>query len=245
VAEIARYFNLPCLRIEQLLTNSVDGINTIVEQVNVFNEILYDHVIPKLFNILYEIKEYREEEPQEIELVRVPERGYYTVSAKPDTTSLEKDYPQQANKSFHLDAYSFDSKPEHTLFKKMLLDDDKVKKIFFTGMLTHGQSEFFIQYIDPTSHTVRSYYPDFLIQDRDDQYFILEVKRDDQIDAPVVVAKQTFAEKTAAASNMKYVMLKASDAQKGLYKMIWEPTTRQHYLDELIEESKKRAEKED
>lgn len=39
-------------------------------------------VIPNLFNVRYEIKEFKEEELQEIELVRVPERGYYTVSAK-------------------------------------------------------------------------------------------------------------------------------------------------------------------
>jgi len=119
-----------------------------------------------------------------------------------------------------------------------------VKRVFFTGMLTHGQSDFFIQYIDDGSHTVRSYYPDFLIQDSSGQYFIVEVKRDDQIDAPVVLAKKNFAEKLAAASNMKYFIIKASDAQKGHYKMIWQPESRQKYLDEVIEESRSRTEKE-
>lgn len=242
VAELARYFNLPCLKIEKLLTSSVDGIDAIVERVNEFNEILYDHVIPNLFNKLYEIREYKEEEPQDIELVRVPERGYYTVSAKPGLVSLEQDHPAQASKSFHLDAYSFDSHPEYKLFED-LLRESQVKKIFFTGMLTHGQSEFFIQYIDPESYTVRSYYPDFLIQDETGQYFIVEVKRDDQIDAPVVRAKQAFAEKIAVASNIKYLILKASDAEKGHYQMIWQPEARQRYLNEVIEESMSRAEK--
>lgn len=241
VAEIARYLNLPCLRIEHLLANSVDGMEAIVERVNEFNEILYDHVIPNLFKALYDIKEFRADDPQEIELVKVPERGYYTVTAKPALTSLEQDHPELAGKSFHLDAYCFDSNPEHIVFQRMLADS-QVQKIYFTGMLTHGQSDFFIQYIDPESHTVRSYYPDFLIQDKQGQYFIVEVKADYQIDAPVVLAKKDFAEQTAAASNMKYVMIKASDAERGHYQMIWEPGARQHYLDEIVEESRSRVE---
>jgi type III restriction enzyme len=239
VAEIARYLNLPCLEIESLLTNSVSGMEAIVARVNEFNEILYDHIIPHLFNELYAIKEFTAEESQEIELVRVPERGYYTFSAKPETTSREREHPAHAGKSFHLDAYSFDSNSEYQFFEKML-PDSQVSKIFFTGMLTHGQSDFFIQYIDPESHTVRSYYPDFLIQDTQGQYFILEVKRDDQIDVPVVRAKKTFAEKTAAASNMRYVLLKASDAEHGRYQMIWQPADRRRYFDELMKESEQR-----
>jgi hypothetical protein len=67
-------------------------------------------------------------------------------------------------------------------------------------------------------------------------YFIVEVKADYQIDAPVVVAKRTFAEKTAVASNMTYFLLKASDAQKGHYEMIWHPKSREKYLGEVIQE---------
>ena len=103
-------------------------------------------------------------------------------------------------------------------------------------MLTHGQSDFFIQYIDPESHTIRSYYPDFLIQKEDGQYIIVEVKADNQIDAPVVVAKRSFAEKMATASNMTYFLLKASDAQRGHYKMIWGQESRESYLTEVIQQ---------
>jgi hypothetical protein len=242
VAEIARYLNLPCLKIEQLLSNSVDGIDMIVERVNQFNEVLYDWVVPHLFNALYEIKEYKEEEPQNIELVKIPKQGYYTISAKPELVSREQEYPENAGKSFHLDTYCFDSSPEHQLFND-LLRDDLVKKVYFTGMLTHGQSDFFIQYIDPESHSVRSYYPDFLIQQNDDKYLIVEVKADYQIDAPVVLAKKAFAEKIAAASNMNYVLLKSSDAQKGHYKMIWGQEARQRYLEEVIQEKTEKSSK--
>jgi len=235
VAEVARYLNRPCLEIEQILTCTVDGMNSIVTRVNEFNELLYDCVIPRLFEALYEIQEHKAEEEEIIELVKVPVRGYYEVSAKPDLISREQEYQVQAEKSFHLDAYCFDSHPEQRLFAD-LLGDSLVKKVYFTGMLTHGQSDFFIQYIDPESHTIRSYYPDFLIQREDSQYFIVEVKADNQIDAPVVMAKRAFAEKTALASNMTYFLLKASDAQRGRYKMIWSLQAREAYLAEVIQQ---------
>lgn len=57
-------------------------------------------------------------------------------------------------------------------------------------MLTHGQSDFFVQYIDPESHTIRSYYPDFLVQKEDGTYAIIEVKGDNKIDDPIVLAKK-------------------------------------------------------
>ena len=93
-------------------------------------------------------------------------------------------------------------------------------------MLTHGQSDFYVQYIDPESHTIRSYYPDFLVQKDDGGYVIVEVKSDDQIEAPVVLAKQTFAEQMAAASNMTYCMITGSDANAGHYEVIWHPELR-------------------
>ena len=93
-----------------------------------------------------------------------------------------------------------------------------MKKIYFTGMLTHGQSDFFIQYIDPDSRTVRSYYPDFIFKreelDGSLKYVIVEVKADNQIEDAVVQAKKDFARQTAVASGMEYHLLKSSDADK-------------------------------
>lgn len=188
-----------------------------------------------LFHDLYEIKEYKDEEEQVIDLVKVPARGYYEMRASPDLVNQVQQYQTMAEKSFHLDAYCFDSHPEYHLFHA-LLNDRLIKKVYFTGMLTHGQSDFFVQYIDPESHTIRSYYPDFLLQKEDGQYFIVEVKADYQIDAPVVQAKCISAEKLAAASNMRYFLLKASDADKGHYAMIWSQEQREHYLDAVIQQ---------
>lgn len=192
VAEISRYLNKPCLLIKDILDDCKDGVGNLLDSVNEFNELLYDWVIPKLFHELYKITPEQKTEEYEIELIKIPTQGYYEVSAEKDKIlrmddARLKGLPKE--RSFHLDAYCFDSNPERDLFWR-LLKDTKIKEVYFTGMLTHGQTDFYIQYIDPESHTVRSYYPDFLLKKDDDSYVIVEVKGEDQLDDPIVKAKQ-------------------------------------------------------
>jgi type III restriction enzyme len=216
VFEISRYLNKPPLNIENILNRVQEGIEDILKAVNKFNELLYDWVIPRLFRALYEISEDTTTEEYVVELVKLSKEGYYTVSAKEDLVVSEVSAGEHASKSFHLDHYCFDSEPEKTLFWK-LLQDGKVKKLYFTGMLTHGQSEFYIQYIDPDTHAIRSYYPDFLFEKEDKSLVIVEVKGDNRIEDPVVQAKKMFAEQIAMASGMTYRIIKGSDANSGNY----------------------------
>ena len=217
-AEIARYLNRSPLEIEDILTNTQEGMDEILRNVNEFNQFLYDEIIPRLFNALYDLKEDESHEPEEIELVKEPKEGYYKVRANPELVVTDK-APEGKNykrKSFHLDTYAFDSKPEHALFWS-LLTEGKVKEVYFTGMLTHGQSDFYIQYIDPESHAVRRYYPDFLMQKNDGSWVIVEVKGDNKIDDEIVLAKATAARQRASASDMSYEIIKGSDANEGRY----------------------------
>lgn len=217
-AEIARYLNKSPLEIEEILAQSAEGSEAIVEAVNAFNEILYEHVIPKLFRHLYEVREFIYDEEFEVELIKEPEDGFYTVSAKKDLIARLEDVATDKTtaRSFHVDAYCFDSSPEQRLFWDLLYDG-RVRELYFTGMFTHGQSDFYIQYIDPESHAIRSYYPDFLLKRDDGSYVIVEVKGDNKIDDPVVLAKQQFAQQMASASEMIYRMIKGSDAENGRY----------------------------
>ena len=222
-AEIARYLNRSPLEIEDILTNTQEGMEKILRKVNEFNELLYDCVVPRLFNALYDLKESEDYESEEIELVKQPEAGYYKVRANPelvvtDEASEGKNYRY---KSFHLDTYAFDSTPERQLFWS-LLTEGKVKKVYFTGMLTHGQSDFYIQYIDPDSHAVRRYYPDFLMRKDDDSWVIVEVKGDNKIDDEVVQAKAAAARQMASASQMSYKIIKGSKANEKQYQALLE-----------------------
>ena len=195
----------------------------ILQRVNAFNELIYDEIIPRLFEVLYELKEFENHESEEIELVKEPESGYYQVRANPDLVTKETDtgVSNYDDKSFHLDTYAFDSTPERALFWS-LLTEGRVKKVYFTGMLTHGQSDFYIQYIDPESHAVRRYYPDFLMQKADNSWVIVEVKGDNKIDEPVVQAKATAAKQRASASDMSYKIIRGSEANEERYQALLE-----------------------
>ena len=200
------------------MLDSIQGVEKVLSAVNEFNETLYDWIIPKLFSELYNIESFEKLDEVEIELVKEPkETGCYYVNAKPELIASLKTEKFQSfkNKSFHLDNYCFDSKPENHLFWT-LLHDDSIMKVWFTGMLTHGQTDFVINYIDPNSHTIRSYYPDFLVQKEDGTYVIVEVKGDNMIEDEIVSAKAEYANQLAISSDMTYKMIKGSDAMNGV-----------------------------
>ncbi|OQD17885.1 type III restriction-modification protein [Burkholderia cenocepacia] len=226
VAETSRYLNLSPLDIEELLDSTNEGTDELVAITNEFNELLYDEIIPRLFRQLYDLDESQQTEEHEVDLIKMPTNGYYEVSATKDKIVRMNDAQikdEERAKSFHLDTYCFDSGSENWLFWD-LLREQRVRKIYFTGMLTHGQSDFFIQYIDPDSRTVRSYYPDFIFQreepDGSLKYVIVEVKADNQIEDAVVQAKKDFAQQIAVASGMEYRILKSSDADKRRYRVL-------------------------
>jgi hypothetical protein len=87
----------------------------------------------------------------------------------------------------------FDSFSEQEFFKNVISQSD-VRKIYFTGMLTHGQSDFYINYIGLETHTVRSDCPDFFILIKNYEWLVVEVKANIDIDETIVQAKKTFAE---------------------------------------------------
>ncbi|MDD1150199.1 DEAD/DEAH box helicase family protein [Pseudomonas sp. TNT2022 ID357] len=227
VAEVSRYLNRSPLEIEELLDATSEGTEELVAITNEFNELLYDEIIPRLFRLLFDLDEYEKKDEYEVDLIKTPANGYYEVSAAKDKIVRMHDAQikdEERAKSFHLDTYCFDSGSENWLFWD-LLHEQRVKKIYFTGMLTHGQSDFFIQYIDPDSRTVRSYYPDFIfLREEPDgslKYVIVEVKADNQIEDAVVQAKKDFAQQIAVASGMEYRIFKSSDADKRRFRVLF------------------------
>lgn len=215
-AEIARYLCISPLKVEKILKESVDGIELILEKVNEFNDILYDKLIPYVFNELYEIEEYEKKESKTIDIINDPDDGKFIVHGKEELTEFFKDWQKntqkEAEKSFHLDTYCFDSNPEKIFFERIIKHKD-VKEVYFTGMLTHGQSDFYINYIDPDTKCVRNYYPDFLILTNSGEWLVVEVKASNQIDDPVVQAKRLFAEEFLKDSNIKYRMIPHNEVE--------------------------------
>ena len=224
VAEIARCFpNIRCTKIAKMLRESKEGIAVILAFVNDYNRIIYDVLIPKIFETLYKVEKNIVKENVDVQLLKKPKQGgCYEFSGSEDLIvnkdSKDSIIVNNKGKSFHADTYVFDSKPELQLFLQ-LLSDKRVKETYFTGMFTSEQTDFYVPYVDPESNRLRKYYPDFLVKMDDDSYLILEVKGDHMMDDPVVKAKEAAAEEIAVESSMKYEMIKGSDIMDGKAKV--------------------------
>lgn len=219
-AEIARYLNMSPLKVQSILAKLTERTDSLCARVNEHNELLYDEVIPRIFYTLYEIEETSSEENVTLELVKDPnDKGQdcYLVKYKHGLLASRNsdEYRNYRDKTFNVDNYCFDSKPEFEMFWT-LLHDNRLEKVWFTGMLTAGQTDFLINYIDPESGAVRSYYPDFLVKKEDGSYIIIEVKGEDKLDDAVVLAKKEYAKQMAAANSMDYIMVPGKKAKDKL-----------------------------
>ena len=212
------------VKIQNLLTRCTDGMDAILEKVNYANEILYDWVVPELFRQIYRIS-YEKGEKKEIVkwLTKDPPKnpdgtdGCYNLNFDDDLFVEEGDAKfreysqrsktQNAKKSFNLSGYGFDSSSEKNFFVRNLFGNADIRHIWFTGMLTNGQSDFYVHYIDPELHTLRSYYPDFLVELNDGKYYIVEIKGRHLLNDSSTQAKAEYAMQMASQSKMEYVFI--------------------------------------
>ncbi len=211
VAEAARLMGpeVNCLTIDRLIEQSAEGTEKILDYVNRYNDLIANVIVPKLFASLFSIEVERHTEQMEVSLLKEPkDSAYYEFSANPDlvVTSAEAEYDGYEEKSFHADTYCFDSKPEKELFNQLIYSDG-TEEVYFTGMFTSGQSELAIQYVDPESHRIRSYYPDFFVRTADGRIELIEVKGDNQLDNATVLAKAAAAREIADASRVEYAVI--------------------------------------
>lgn len=139
IYEVARYLNEygNVLDIEELLENS-GQFDEIEELISNYNDILYDVLIPAIFNYLYKIEEKVKTVKKEVPLIKYPSGYDYFVFRSADNLTIQKDeniIKKYSAKSFHTDRYCFDSEPEEQLFMDLTADPN-VEKIYFTGMFT-------------------------------------------------------------------------------------------------------------
>ncbi len=215
VGELARYLNIKCVLAQRILNESEEGAEKVAEYVSNYNELLYDVVIPKVFETLNEVKSEITTYDKEVPLLKLPEgKEFYTFNALPELVNNVGEQQFQAiqngapivEKSFHTDNYCFDSKPEQQCFLQYIFSN-KVKEVYFTGMFTSQYNGLGIQYIDPETNVIRSYYPDFITTLEDGTIEIIEVKGDNMIEDAVVKAKADAAAEMAKVSKINYRMI--------------------------------------
>lgn len=215
--EVARYLNISSILAAKILREAQDGMDVILADVNRYNAVLDDIIIPTIFHALFDVTAIQKTEDRDVVLLREPkDAAYYEFSAKDDLVITNK-YPgftpYEVLKSFHADTYCFDSLPEKECFFQYI-KSDKVQEVYFTGMFTSNQGDLSVYYYDPESGRIRQYYPDFLAKMKDGTYQLIEVKGDNKIDDVVVQAKKEAALEMAAASGIKYEMYAGSTIMK-------------------------------
>lgn len=215
--EVARYLNISSILAAKILREAQDGMDVILADVNQYNAVLDDIIIPTIFHALFDVTAIQKTEDRDVVLLREPkDAAYYEFSAKDDLVITNK-YPgftpDEVLKSFHADTYCFDSLPEKECFFQYI-KSDKVQEVYFTGMFTSNQGDLSVYYYDPESGRIRQYYPDFLAKMKDGTYQLIEVKGDNKIDDVVVQAKKEAALEMAAASGIKYEMYVGSTIMK-------------------------------
>jgi hypothetical protein len=215
VFEVSRYLNMSPLDVEKSLSNSVDGIDKITEVVNRHNEVLQDIIIPETFYHYYNVKHFTESVTKEVKLINDEIKTEFVFNVKPNLLVDMNDSFVRAysNKSFHVDKYCFDSLPEKEFFYQYLTSN-KIKEVYFTGMFTGTSNGLSIQYMDPDTKQIRTYYPDFIALHEDGIYEIVEVKGDNMIDDEIVKAKSAAAMEIAEVSQMRYGIYKSSEVVK-------------------------------
>lgn len=118
--------------IDKILSECIDGEQTVIDMVSKYNDILDDVVIPKIFSKLFNVNCETVSEEREVDLLRMPEgKTYYEFLAQPALAAnyTDTDYSridlqsghEYRDKTFHTDTYCFDSAPEKSVSCNMCL----------------------------------------------------------------------------------------------------------------------------
>ncbi|PAF54983.1 DEAD/DEAH box helicase family protein [Mycoplasmopsis agassizii] len=220
VFEISRYLNENPILINKMLQET-KTFDDILNYVSMYNDILYDELIPSIFSYLYFLKEETETKLKTVPLIKYKKGTKHFIFNSPKNLTIEKNdsfVKSKSEKSFHVNRYCFDSIPEKKLFMD-LLESKHVKEVYFTGMFTGSENGLSVQYIDPDSNLIRTYYPDILVYYYDGSIEIIEVKGDNKIDNRNVRAKAIAALNLASFSKMNYKIYKSSDIMKNKIKV--------------------------
>ncbi len=129
-----------------------------------------------------------------------------------------EDYQDKHSLSFHYTPYNFDSKPERSLFQKVLFmlntKPEEVEAFLFTGGLTDPKkTDFHFEYMGKDKR-YHPYFPDFVLVKKTGEFYIIEVKDEDKRGDKIVEAKKKAVER-----------LQKMQPDKFKYQIVYTPTS--------------------
>ncbi len=109
------------------------------------------------------------------------------------------EYDDQHDVSFHYTPYNFDSEPERSLFGQILstlnTNPEDVEAFLFTGGLTDpNKTDFHFEYLGEDKRYHR-YFPDFVLVKKTGEFYIIEVKAENERGDKTVEAKKKAVER--------------------------------------------------
>ena len=121
--------------------------------------------------------------------------------SKADLLLSEEGLDDNHDVSFHYTPYDFDSGPEQNFFKTILLTLNQsvanVKVFLFTGSLTNTKkTDFHFEY-KGTDNNYHRYFPDFVIVKNTGEFYIVEIKSENERGDPTVIAKKKAVKRLA------------------------------------------------
>ena len=139
--------------------------------------------------------------------------------SKADLLISERDLDDNHDVSFHYMPYDFDSAPEQNFFKTILSTLNQsvadVEVLLFTGSLTNTKkTDFHFEY-KGTDNNYHRYFPDFVIVKNTGEFYIVEIKSENERDHPDVVAKKKAVQRLAKLqpdTHFEYKVIYTKDA---------------------------------
>ena len=135
-------------------------------------------------------------------------KGTYERMKEKGLLAESEEYEDKHELSFHYTPYNFDSEPERSLFRQVLslldTDPDDVAAFLFTGGLTDTKkTDFHFEYMGE-DHRYHRYFPDFVIVKKTGEFFIVEVKAENDRGNETVQAKKKAVERLAQINTNKF-----------------------------------------
>lgn len=182
IEQVNRSTHIPCLDIQRMIENSKISREELVNKVNTAVGFL-SFIMQTVLDNAYKYTETETVTEEEIELTKeYPFKMSREEGKKSLVVFKEREETDGATSriGFHINPYNFDSSDERDLFRQfrqLLVSNETIKDVYFTGgVTTDAHNDFYVEYWNTNEQRISKYFPDFLIETDKGRFLVVEVK---------------------------------------------------------------------